>query len=622
MSDGWSTVSTKKKERRPSKPAPKPAPKQPKQAPPKPQPPKQPPPHQTPKEWLEQRYAGAPAPPARSNVKNRIEDGQLVVGVVSKKATTGRGVWIAVDHDGELECYLSSQLSPTLPALHERVVFRAALHSTPHHRDGALWVARDGAWLREDAAYAAKQRKYLEGNRRTRGMTAHGVLTAIAPSRNRSIGGRDAWIALGDLDRHVYCHEAWLAPRQLPALGARVELVLDIDAATSKGDRPRWRVAIDERTGDAAIKVLNDDSACVLPGWASESQLRRKPAPRPWRTYFDTPPKPPTSPPTVPLQTTSSLHPEVTKLLDRLGLTAACGETLRQGEVLDLGTLKLCSERDLTDMGLRPAHAGRIVAALRPPAPPAPAPAPPPPPPPPGLAPPAQDAFFLGGGLRSLLDDAPPVQPPPRSLGLSGELPADFGALLPGLGALGLNATPQPQRSALAELRDGDDGAVLPLAAPSSLSAPRVNGGALPPPEPKPRAGSFAAAAAAPSPPKWAAPAPAPQKPPQKQPEDPLMRDLEQFISDHKLDASCAHELRHADREISRQALATCDMSKARNPSAFALVWWAHHGAEVRGPSGKSAKPTAAMIARGPAPAVPVESSGRSRGRRGGGRRK
>ena len=55
--------------------------------------------------------------------------------------------------------------------------------------------------------------------------------------------------------------------------------------------------------------------------------------------------------------------------LDRLGLTAACGETLRQGEVLDLGTLKLCSERDLTDMGLRPAHAGRIVAALRPPAP-------------------------------------------------------------------------------------------------------------------------------------------------------------------------------------------------------------------------------------------------------------
>ena len=311
MSDGWSTVSTKKKERRPSKPAPKPAPKQPKQAPPKPQPPKQPPPHQTPKEWLEQRYAGAPAPPARSNVKNRIEDGQLVVGVVSKKATTGRGVWIAVDHDGELEYYLSSQLSPTLPALHERVVFRAALHSTPHHRDGALWVARDGAWLREDAAYAAKQRKYLEGNRRTRGMTAHGVLTAIAPSRNRSIGGRDAWIALGDLDRHVYCHEAWLAPRQLPSLGARVELVLDIDAATSKGDRPRWRVAIDERTGDAAIKVLNDDSACVLPGWASESQLRRKPAPRPWRTYFDTPPKPPTSPPTVPLQTTSSLHPEV-----------------------------------------------------------------------------------------------------------------------------------------------------------------------------------------------------------------------------------------------------------------------------------------------------------------------
>ena len=76
------------------------------------------------------------------------------------------------------------------------------------------------------------------------------------------------------------------------------------------------------------------------------------------------------------------------------------------------------------------------------------------------------------------------------------------------------------------------------------------------------------------------------------------MRDLEQFISDHKLDASCAHELRHADREISRQALATCDMSKARNPSAFALVWWAHHGAEVRGPSGKSAKPTAAMIVK------------------------
>ena len=113
MSDGWSTVSTKKKGRRPSKPAPKPAPKQPKQPQPKPQPPKQPPPHQTPKEWLEQRYAGAPAPPARSNVKNRIEDGQLVVGVVSKKATTGRGVWIAVDHDGELECYLSSQLSPT-----------------------------------------------------------------------------------------------------------------------------------------------------------------------------------------------------------------------------------------------------------------------------------------------------------------------------------------------------------------------------------------------------------------------------------------------------------------------------------------------------------------------------
>ena len=53
--------------------------------------------------------------------------------------------------------------------------------------------------------------------------------------------------------------------------------------------------------------------------------------------------------------------------MDRLGLNAACGETLRQGEVLDLGTLKLCSERDLTDMGLRPAHAGRIAAALRPP---------------------------------------------------------------------------------------------------------------------------------------------------------------------------------------------------------------------------------------------------------------
>ena len=53
--------------------------------------------------------------------------------------------------------------------------------------------------------------------------------------------------------------------------------------------------------------------------------------------------------------------------MDRLGLNAACGETLRQGEVLDLGTLKLCSERDLTDMGLRPADAGRIAAALRPP---------------------------------------------------------------------------------------------------------------------------------------------------------------------------------------------------------------------------------------------------------------
>ena len=162
MSDGWSTVSTKKKERRPSKPAPKPAPKQPKQPQPKPPPPKQPPPHQTPKEWLEQRYAGAPAPPARSNVKNRIEDGQLVVGVVSKSDDGPRRAGSPWTTTGNW-CYLSSQLSPTLPALHERVVFRAALHSTPHHRDGALWVARDGAWLREDAAYAAKQRKYLEG---------------------------------------------------------------------------------------------------------------------------------------------------------------------------------------------------------------------------------------------------------------------------------------------------------------------------------------------------------------------------------------------------------------------------------------------------------------------------
>jgi len=81
-----------------------------------------------------------------------------VTGAVAKKATTGRGVWIAVDGHADLECYLSSQLSPTLPALHDRVVFRAVLHSTPHHRDGALWVARDGAWLREDAPFAREQR--------------------------------------------------------------------------------------------------------------------------------------------------------------------------------------------------------------------------------------------------------------------------------------------------------------------------------------------------------------------------------------------------------------------------------------------------------------------------------
>ena len=184
------------------------------------------------------------------------------------------------------------------------------------------------------------------------------------------------------------------------------------------------------------------------------------------------------------------------------------------------------------------------------------------------------------------------MQPPPRSLGLSGELPVDFGALLPGLGALGLNANPQPQRSALAELRDGDDGAVLPLAAPSSLSAPRVNGGAPPPPEPKPRAGSFAAAAAAPSPPKWAAPAPAPQKPPQKQPGGPLDAGPRAIHQRPQIGRVLrAHELRHADREISRQALATCDMSKARNPSAFALAWWAHHGAEVRGPRASRRSP-------------------------------
>ena len=610
MDAGWSTVSAKKKERRPAKPQPAPA----KRAPPKPAPtPKSapPPPNQTPKEWLAQRYAGSPPAPVRSGVKNRIEDGQLVVGVVSKKATTGRGVWIAVADPAELECYLSSQLSPTLPALHERVVFRAALHSTPHHRDGALWVARDGAWLREDAAYKAKQMKYLEGDWRTRHMRTHGVLTAIAPSRNRSIGGRDAWIALGDLDRHVYCHEAWLAPKSLPALGARVELVLDVDAASSaQQGRPRWRVALDANTGDALFKVLTDDSACVLPGWAPESQLRRKPAPKPWRTYFDAPPPQP-------------LHAEVVQLLNRLGLRDACGDILRRGEILSVETLALCSTRDLADLGLRPAHVERIGEALRP----APAPAPTP-----GLASPSQDAFFLGGGLASLLDDAPPTSPPPqmppRSLGLGGELPADFGSLLPGLGALGLSASatpPRSARSALSELRDGDDGQIVPLAVPSPLSAPRVLAPPAPAPLQRPRAGSFAAAAAAPvQRPRagsWAAsPASRPPKPPSVS-GDSLTRDLEAFIAKHDLDGSCASELRNADREISRQALATCNMSKARNASAFALVWWAHHGAAVRGPSNKTVKPTEATIARGPAPSVAAEApSSRSRGRRGGSR--
>ena len=240
---------------------------------------------QTPKEWLETRYASSGRGGAPGSGR-KVEDGQLVAGAVSKRATTGRGVWIAVDGaEGELECYLSSQLSPTLPRLHERVVFRAALHSTPHHRDGALWVARDGAWLREDGPFAGEQRAFLAGAERRRGSTVAGVLTAVAPSRNRSIGGRDAWIALGDLDRHVYCHEAWLAPRSLPPLGARVELVLDVDAAgaASGSGRPRWRVAIDAATGDAALRVLDDGAAAVLPGWQDESAPHARPPPRPWR---------------------------------------------------------------------------------------------------------------------------------------------------------------------------------------------------------------------------------------------------------------------------------------------------------------------------------------------------
>ena len=59
----------------------------------------------------------------------------------------------------------------------------------------------------------------------------------------------------------------------------------------------------------------------------------------------------------------------------------------------------------------------------------------------------------------------------------------------------------------------------------------------------------------------------------------------------NKLDDSCAAELRAAPTDITRRALATANMTKARNPSAFALMWWAHHGAAVRGPSNKPAKP-------------------------------
>ena len=67
-------------------------------------------------------------------------------------------------------------------------------------------------------------------------------------------------------------------------------------------------------------------------------------------------------------------------------------------------------------------------------------------------------------------------------------------------------------------------------------------------------------------------------------------------------------------------------MAKARNPSAFALMWWAHHGAAVRGPSNKPAKPSAAMIAGGggttgrPNVGAGGARTGSSRGRRGGSR--
>ena len=254
-----------------------------------------------------------------------------------------------------------------------------------------------------------------------------------------------------------------------------------------------------------------------------------------------------------------------------------------------MGTLKLCSERDLTDTGLRPAHAGRIVAALRPPAP-------------------AhrrrprrrrrrrlhqawhrrRRTLLLGGGLRSLLDDAPPAAAA-ASLRRSGELPADFGALLPGLGALGLNATPQPQRSALAELRDGDDGAVCRLAAPSSSSAPRVNGGAPPPPEPKPRAGPSPRRRRRPRPRNGRRPRPRPKAATEtaRGPLDAGPRAIHQ-----RPQIGRVLRARAAPRRPRHLAgLGDVRHVQGAEPSAFALVWWAHHGAEVRGPSGSRRSP-------------------------------
>ena len=182
------------------------------------------------------------------------------------------------------------------------------------------------------------------------------------------------------------------------------------------------------------------------------------------------------------------------------------------------------------------------------------------------------------------------------SLKEGGELPRG-GALPRARRAWFLNATPQPQRSALAELRDGDDGAeraigrtIIPCRCPArNGGAPRRPSRS---PEPGPSRGGGGALA-----PEMGG-RPAPQKPSAKQPED----------SENEVGAIHHRQRRHASLRARAAPRRPRDLAASwrkevisckAEPSFFVPSSGGPTTAPRCGePSGKSAKPTAAMIAR------------------------